>query len=319
MPPAPKQRTPQPGTAYCWPVKPFDQQHPVRGGFGDPRMVFRVPPTQRGLITGDGAFSFHFGVDISAADGTTVYPVVSGTVSQVTKDWVGVDTGGGRNFQYWHIKAAVKKGNQVEARTTELGTILPDCGHVHLSELQKGASINPLTAGHLTPYADKTTPRVEAITFRAAGVGGDVLPNFLRGSVELIAEAYDTPSIAVPGEWEGMPVAPALLTWRIQNLGGKVVVKEQVAVDFRATIPANKLFWSYYARGTYQNCCVFGPHYSFRQPGCFLFKLTRTPFDTKSIPDGVYDLVVTATDIRGNVGSRSRRFTVHNRPGWVGS
>jgi hypothetical protein len=35
------------------------------------------------------------------------------------------------------------------------------------------------------------------------------------------------------------------------------------------------------------------------------------------LPDGVYDLVVTATDINGNDGSR--RFTVHNRPGWVGS
>jgi hypothetical protein len=86
-----------------------------------------------------------------------------------------------------------------------------------------------------------------------------MLPNFLRGKVELIAEAYDTASIAAPGEWAGMPVAPALLTWRVQNLGGKVVVKEQVAVDFRQTIPPNGQFWSYYARGTYQNCCVFGP------------------------------------------------------------
>src|SRR6516165_4384717 len=121
-------------------------------------MVFKVPPTQRDLITGGGAFSFHFGVDIAALDGTTVYPVVSGTVSQVTKDWVGVDTGGGRNFQYWHIKAAVKKGDAVQARKTLLGTILPDCGHVHLSELQGGTSINPLIAGHLTPYTDRTNP-----------------------------------------------------------------------------------------------------------------------------------------------------------------
>jgi hypothetical protein len=191
---------PEPGSSagsYCWPVKPFGRQHPVRGSFGDPRTVFKV--------------------------------------------------------------------------------------------------------------------------FRAAAGVGDMLPNFLRGAVEIVAEAYDTPSMAVSGDWEGMPVAPALLTWRIQKPSGKVVVEEQVGVDFRATIPANKLFWSYYARGTYQNCCVFGPHYSFRQPGRFLFKLTRKPFDTKAVPDGVYDLVVTATDIRGNRGSRSRRFTVHNRPGWVGS
>jgi murein DD-endopeptidase MepM/ murein hydrolase activator NlpD len=313
---------PEPGSSagsYCWPVKPFGRQHPVRGSFGDPRTVFKVPPTQRGLITGDGSFSFHFGVDISAPDGTSVYPVASGIVSKVTAQWVGVDTGNGRFFQYWHVKAAVGAGDHVQARKTVLGTILPSCGHVHLSELQQGRPVNPLVKGHLTPYTDRTKPQVESISFRAAAGVGDMLPNFLRGAVEIVAEAYDTPSMAVSGDWEGMPVAPALLTWRIQKPSGKVVVEEQVGVDFRATIPANKLFWSYYARGTYQNCCVFGPHYSFRQPGRFLFKLTRKPFDTKAVPDGVYDLVVTATDIRGNRGSRSRRFTVHNRPGWVGS
>jgi hypothetical protein len=39
-----------PGTAaaYGWPIKPFDQQHPVRGFFGDPRigMTPRRPPTE---------------------------------------------------------------------------------------------------------------------------------------------------------------------------------------------------------------------------------------------------------------------------------
>jgi Peptidase family M23 len=300
-------------------VKPFDRQHPVRGSFGDPRMIFKVPPTQQNVITGVGSFSFHAGVDISAPDGTPVYPVVPGTVSRVTKEWVGVDTGNGRIFQYWHINAAVKTGDRVEARKTQLGTILPKAGHVHLSEVQSGRCINPLMVGHLSPYTDKTKPEVERITLRAAGAGGDVLPNFLRGAVEIIVEAYDTPSTPVPGDWAGMPVAPALLTWRIQNLAGKAVLKEQIAVDFRSTIPPNRQFWSYYARGTYQNMCVFGPHYSYRQPGCLLFKLTRKPLDTKTIPDGVYDLVVTATDIRGNTGSRSRRITVHNRSGWVGS
>jgi hypothetical protein len=116
-----------------------------------------------------------------------------------------------------------------------------------------------------------------------------------------------------------MPVAPALLTWRIQDLDGNAVVPETVAVDFRTTIPDNPQFWHYYGRGSYQNFCVFGPHYSWAQPGCYLFALTRTPFDTNTIPDGVYDVVATATDIRGNQGSLSRRFTVHNRAGWVGS
>jgi hypothetical protein len=304
---------------YCWPVKPFDTQHPVRGVLGDPRTVFNVPPTTDGALTGGGQFQFHFGVDISAPDGTAVYPVVSGTVTDVTAEWVGVDTGGGRSFQYWHIKAAVKKGDHVDARTTALGTILPDFGHVHLTEIEQGHDVNPLVEGRLTPYDDNTDPQVDSITFRAPGGTAEVIPNFMRGSVDMVAEAYDTPSIPVPGAWAGLPVAPALLTWRIQDLDGLATVAETVAADFRATIPDNSQFWSHYARGSYQNMSVFGPHYSWGQPGCYLFKLTPKPFNTKSIPDGVYDLVVTATDIRGNQGSRSRRFTVHNRPGWVGS
>jgi hypothetical protein len=303
---------------YGWPVKPFDRQHPVRGSFCDPRTVFRVPPTPDGLMTGEGSFSFHFGVDISAADGTTVYPVVSGKVGRVTREWISVVCEG-RTFQYWHIKAAVAAGAEVLAGETELGTILHEAGHVHLSELVKGRPLNPLQVGHLTPYEDTTTPEVESITFRDPDGGGELLPNFLRGPVDMVVEAYDTPAVPVPGAWNGMPVAPALLTWRIQNAAGKVVLAEKVAADFRTTMPANKIFWSIYARGTYQNMSVFGQHYSYRQPGCFLYRLTRAPFDTNKIPDGVYDLVVTAADIRGNESSRSRRFTIHNRPGWVGS
>ena len=52
---------------YGWPVKPFDQQHPVRGYFNDPRVL-------------DASHAFHFGVDVSAPDGTAVYAVAPGTV-----------------------------------------------------------------------------------------------------------------------------------------------------------------------------------------------------------------------------------------------
>ena len=299
-------------SAYGWPVKPFDQQHPIRGGFGDPRTLFFSPPTTEGVLTGSGSFTFHFGVDISAPDGTRVYPVVSGTVSTVSGDWVGVDTADGRSFQYWHIQPAVTLGARVEADNTVLGTILKGQEHVHFTEIDDHRIVNPLQAGHLTPYRDATRPEVDAITFRASDLGRDLMPNFLRGSVELIAEAYDTPALPVPGSWKDMPVTPALLTWHLQTLGGRLVGREHVAADFRRVIPPNSEFWSYYARGTYQNQSVFKPHYSYAQPGCFLFKLTRGPFDTRSVPDGVYDLVVTATDIRGNRSSSRQTFIVRN-------
>src|SRR5690349_19886335 len=69
--------------AYQWPVKPFHVQHPIRGSFGDPRTVFAGPPSADGL-RGPCVCSFHEGVDISAPDGTPVYPVESGTVTTVS-------------------------------------------------------------------------------------------------------------------------------------------------------------------------------------------------------------------------------------------
>src|SRR5918994_1931324 len=55
---------------YQWPVKPFDRQHPVRGSFGDPRTLFKAPPTLRGVMSGHGSFSLHRGIDISAPNGS---------------------------------------------------------------------------------------------------------------------------------------------------------------------------------------------------------------------------------------------------------
>jgi hypothetical protein len=303
---------------FGYPVKPFHREHPVRGYFGDPRTVFITPPTLTGLMTGEGSFSFHQGVDISAPDGTAVYPVASGVVSEVTPAWVRVNSGDGRAFEYWHIRPAVHTGDHVEVDTTVLGHILREAEHVHLTEVQDGVVVNPLARGRLTPFTDTTAPQVESISFRSGEDGTSELPAFLRGRVEIVADAFDRPTLAAPGIWKGLPTTPALVAWRIQRPNGVVVVPERVAADFRGTVPKNSAFWTVYARGTYQNMCVFGKHYSYMQNGQYLFKLTPTPFDTHVLNDGIYDLVVTATDMRGNSRSLAERITVHNEAGWVG-
>lgn len=308
--------------AYGWPIKPFDRQHPVRGAFGDPRTVFTAPPTSDGVLHSPGQFSFHEGIDIAAPNGTPVYPVRDGRVtvasSEQARERVIVASSDGVVFEYWHLTPKVRVGQWVTTDKSALGTILKPAGHVHLTEVRGGRPVNPLAAGHISPYSDATTPRIEAIGFQM-DTGNAAMVNFVRGPIALVAEAYDTPATPVPGIWRGMPVAPALLTWRIENWTGKVVVPERVAADFRASIPSDSAFWNVYARGTFQNMAVFGKHYSYLQPGRFLFRLTQAPFDTSQLRDGVYDVVVTATDIRGNSSSLSRRFTVHNRPGWIGT
>lgn len=298
--------------SYHWPVKPFDEQHPVRGSFGDPRTIFNAAPTLRGVLSGAGRFEFHKGIDISAPNGTAVYPVLSGVVTQVnTRDeWVQVDSGGGRVFEYWHIRADVGAGSAVEVGKTVLGHIVRPAAHVHLSELNGGRYVNPLAPGHLGPYNDQTTPRVTSISLRRSETSRDQLPNRVSGRVLLIAGAEDDPTTSVPGAWHGLPLAPALVTWKIRTWTGKIVLGQQVAADFRHTLPGSNL-WSVYARGTYQNMAVLGHHYSWAQPGSYLFKLGPA-FNTRRLRNGTYDLVVTATDIRGNRSSLTRRFTVEN-------
>jgi hypothetical protein len=302
------------GESYGYPVKPFDQEHFVRANLGDPRTQFFGPPTLRTLLRAGGHFSFHQGVDISAHPGTAVYPVIDGTVTAVTPLYIRVSSDGGRAFEYWHTGALVRNRQQVTARQTVLGRVEAPSNHVHLTEYEGGRVVNPLVPGRLTPYHDSTQPTVPAIMLRRTDSGRELLPNFVRGRVEIVAEADDEPTVPGRDIWHG-PVTPSLVTWRIRDLAGRVVVRQRVAADFRTTVPPDSAFWSVYARGTYQNQTIFGRHYSYQQRGSYLFKLAQD-FNTRALRDGVYDLIVTATDIRGNSGSQTLRFTVHNRDGW---
>lgn len=301
---------------YGWPVKPFDQPRPLRGSFGDPRTIFHGPPTRQTLIAGSGGFSFHQGVDISAPNGTRVYAVARGSVVRVTHAWVRVDCGNGRAFEYWHIQPRVRVGQRVSAGQTVLGTVTRPHEHVHLTQLQDGDAVNPAAPGRLTPYRDTTAPRILGVSVREHATGSDVMPQFVRGRVDFVVEAVDTPALPVPGIWHGLPVSPALVTWRIETWTGHVAVPERVARDVRESLPSNAAFWNTYARGTCQNMSVFGKHYSYLEAGRYLFRLSRQPFDTRELRDRVYELVVTATDIGGHHDTAHLRFTVHNADGW---
>src|SRR5476649_1862687 len=79
---------------YCWPLEPFDTAHPVRAYFNDPR------------IAGTSE-AFHFGVDISAPNGTPVYAVEAGVVHLHDARSIAVATGADA-FGYWHVVPVVK-------------------------------------------------------------------------------------------------------------------------------------------------------------------------------------------------------------------
>ena len=306
----------RPASAYGWPVKPFDRQHPIRGNFGDPRTTFFGPPTAHGLMTSSCSCSFHQGIDISAPDGTAVFPVASGTVNTVTATWVEVDSGGGRAFVYQHIAPLVRLGERVATGETVLGRIRHGMEHVHLTELLNGLPVAPLAPGHLGPYADPTVPRVTSISFRAGSDTGPVLlPEFVHGTVEIVAAAEDTQSLLAPGKWRDLPLSPAKLTYRIERLAPKpeaVVDRESSAWDVSAHLPASPSLWSVYARGTHMNMPNFGSRRFWLQPGVYLFKLTPAPFPSRWLRNGVYRVTVTTSDSVGNQSSTSQLFSVRN-------
>jgi hypothetical protein len=290
--------------SYPWPVAPFHRQHPVRGNFGDPRTVFTGP--------GEGAFSFHNGVDVSAPAGALVYPVVSGAVARVTADLVVVRTVDARRFQFVHLAPLVHPGEQAIASKTVLGTVRPRWNHVHLSEIRQDCAVNPLMPGHLTPYRDTTRPTVRAILFQSPG-RHPLSPAALSGKVRILADAFDTPALASPPPWSALPVAPLRVTWRIGAAGGRIVMRSTGA-DFRYSEPFRQQFCSVYAPGTRQNFAVLAGRHHRGEAGRYLFDLTPGLLDTTRLPAGRYRVTVTAFDTGGNRGSRTELVQVKHGP-----
>src|SRR3989442_1042567 len=141
---------------YCWPLKPFRRAHPVRAYLNDPR------------ISGKSR-AFHFGIDISAPDGTSVYAVEPGTVYiEGGRSLSVVSSAGGREFGYWHVVPAVHH-HQLVGQFERLGTIEAPWGHLHFAEHSRKTYRNPLRPGALTPWVDSSSPRIVEISFSRGG------------------------------------------------------------------------------------------------------------------------------------------------------
>ena len=278
--------------AYGWPVKPFHRQHAVRAYFGDPRI-------------GDLGFArgtLHFGIDVSAPNGTAVYSPRDGVAGSNPRhgDVVIVSSGGGDALEFWHITPAVSPGSRVRAYRTVVGYIDKPWAHVHFSETRRGVYMNPLRPGALAPYQDRTKPTVDAISFERDGRGAGRL---VSGTIDVVAEAFDTtPLLVLPPGWSNKPVTPALVEWRLVGDRRIAATSWQVAADFGGALPTAP-FSSVYACSTRQNLA------SVR--GRYRFYLARS-LDTHSLRNGVYHVAVRASDTRGNSTTATRTLVVAN-------
>jgi len=264
--------------SYGWPVKPFNRQHPVRSYLGDPRIGAGA--------TGAVSSSLHFGIDISAPNGTLVYSVSSGRIRlhPLHPTEVVMVESGGVTYEYWHIVPAVSSGYAVAYRTV-LGRIAAPWAHVHFSERHGSTFYNPLRPGALAPYRDPTVPVVRGLRVQRDAEGG----------VDLVADAFDTTPMAVAAPWSGKPVTPALVEWRVRR-AGTAPSRWTVAVDFRTTLPALS-FSTVYGQGTSQNRAS--------TVGDYRFVLARHWQGA-----GRYVLDVRVADTAGNAAIRSLAFAL---------
>ena len=283
-------------SAYGWPVKPFDRQHPVRGFFGDPR----IGMTPKGMHSG-----FHFGIDISCPNGTPVYATLDGAVrlESFRPEVVTIVGRDGRTqFEYWHIRPAVAHGTHVTAYRTLIGWTEPPWEHVHFSERRDGVYVNPLRPGALGPFSDTTRPWVKA--FRVDDARGPMSTRSAHGTVDLVVEAYDETPIRVAGRWGGKPVTPALVRWRLVTSHGAVVLDWRTPIDHRLVKPEDAAYTTQYALWTRQN--------KRGRPGRYRFVLAAD-WDTRALEDGEYLVEVAASDVSRNTGSRRFPIRIANR------
>lgn len=291
---------PRVGLAYDWPVQPFDRQHPIRGTFDDPR-------TRTGRVDRDptNPQKFHDGVDIQVPDGTPVYAIEPGEVSLVNSSAVAVVSPVSSAtpplvFGYWHIDPAVTS-HQLVARHQLLGYVRAGAGHVHLSERRFGQWLNPLRAGGLSPYVDRTAPTIGKVVLRPCVPFEPVSVDAVSGCVSIVVRASDRPPLPLRGAWSGAVLPPYRVSWGGLFAGPWLPDGVRPALDFAQLFegPVGDV----YAPGTRQNL----PN----APGKYFFWLARD-LDTTSLADGPHTISVSVSDIRGNQTSTSFSFTVAN-------
>jgi hypothetical protein len=320
-----------------WPVRPHDQQHPIRGSFLDPR-----PERVHGA-------TFHNGVDVAVRDDRPeagapharthrVYAIEGGRVEAASRPGVRglVDVG---PFRYEHVDALVRAGERVEAGQP-IGWTCEGTWHVHLGERAVGPDgrrgwINPLRRdGKLHPYVDRADPRIHEIRYytpanphwglrrrgnvvRLPPAGRRLDKDRLAGPVDVRVHADDPQSFIgwfADLPWLAAPHHPFRLALEIVHLGsGELVDQREVfRSDHYPAAPAAQHF----APGTDQNLPANGClrlHRTVRCDGVYWFRLFPDPYwDTTGFANGRYRLRVRAWDVAGNSVKLDSNLTIRN-------
>jgi hypothetical protein len=324
-----------------WPVAPRTVQHPIRGSFIDPR-----GPDDNGLS------GYHFGVDVNVDDASPepgappglshrVYALDAGVASEpanvASRRCVNRRVEAG-HFAYWHVSPIVAAGTRVRAGQ-QIGWTCRGVWHVHVSEWQRYRGVrvwvDPLhRGGAFVPYADTAAPVVSEIQFTtpparpwrpakslAEPDTARRLPaEGLHGLVELRVVAYDPQSflgfLARNPAWPTVWTPHELSVEIREQRTGRIVIRR---TSFEADQMPQTPYLVHYAPGTVEDDnmqeCV-GPPQLPRCDGVTrlrpLSRFRQEFWDSRRSRNGRYVITVRATDIVGNVGTKTVVATVRN-------
>lgn len=309
---------------HGWPVWPLHGQHPIRGGFLDPRGSHLRP-------------IFHNGIDIAVRDDRPerghpldrthrVYAVAAGTVSiapnvdELKCNYRTVRVG---DWGYGHVDpvGTVTNGEHVEPGQ-QIGWSCRTLWHVHLAHWTEVGGrqlyVNPLRSGVLEPYVDTAKPRIGGIRFTppspsiawASFVGTiesslDVVPldpANLRGVVDVSASVSDPQSfrgwLAAFPRLRANQVPYEIRVSVTSESDGERVLDANVFDG--STVPSDpSLDGTIFAAGTRENLptwfCLNYPNVYCA--GTYWFHLFGGGgWDTRTVPNGRYRLCVDAYD-----------------------
>lgn len=287
-------------TTYPWPLAPTNESKLITGTFCEYRST-------------SASGHYHNAVDIPAPAGTLVKAVLPGTVITLNNtDPTGYDNyirvrsvinGKYKDITYYHTNP-IKSIGQTVLQGETISIIAID--HVHLVEYYLGNTsleVNPIRPdGGLTPFIDIWKPFIRSVRFFVDGTTTQLNPNYIGGKVDIVVhiqEVNGTESTSASNNGS-------------YGMGYKIFSADTQTIVYNP--PSNSLRYKYYTKplNDYVNYNYFQPEAS-NSNHVYIFtngngaddvastrRVLNNYWDTDSLPEGNYVVMVYTFDTRGN-------------------